>query len=226
MKISIVIPVFNQAEYLADAIESALDQTIPCEIIVVNDGSTDNSLEVAKYYESKGVKVINQVNKGLPTARNVGIMNMTGDYLLPLDADDILKENAVEVILSVIEATGADIVAPSFKTFGVMNEFVTLMPNPTLEDFKTANRIGYFSAIKKEALLEVGAYSPKMLWGYEDFHLWFELLTRGKKLVTIPEPLVLYRTKEKSMIHTALAHHDELILQIMKDFPEVYAAHG
>lgn len=220
MKISIVIPCFNQAEYLADAIESALEQTLPCEIIVVNDGSTDKSLEIAQRYP---IKVINQVNKGLPTARNVGIMNMTGDYLLPLDADDILKENAVEVILSVIEATGADIIAPSFKTFGLQNEQVILPSHPTLEDFKTANRIGYFSAIKKEALLEVGGYSPKMLWGYEDFHLWFDLLKRGKKLVTIPEPLVLYRTKEKSMIHTALAHHDELINQIIKDFPEVYA---
>lgn len=224
--ISICIPVFNQAEYLADAIESALDQTVPCEIIVVNDGSTDNSLEIAKYYEPKGVKVINQVNKGLPSARNTLIMNATGEYILFLDSDDILKENAVEVILRAIEATGADIVAPSFKTFGVMNEEVILNPNTKLEDFKTANRIGYFSAIKRSALLEVGGYSPRMYWGYEDFHLWFDLLRRGKTLVILTQVLVLYRTKEKSMIHTALQHHDELIGQIIRDFPDVYAHNG
>ena len=217
--ITIGIPCFNQAEFLADAIESALAQTIPCEIIVVNDGSTDNSLEVARRYP---VKVIDQVNKGLPSARNTLIMNMTGDYLLPLDADDILLENAVERILRVIEATGADIVAPSFKAFGVQNEKVILMPNPTLEDFKAANRIGYFSAIRKEALLEVGGYSPRMLWGYEDFALWIDLLKRGKKLVTIPEVLVLYRTKEQSMLTVALAHHDELISQIIKDNKSVW----
>lgn len=222
MRITIGIACYNQAEYLADAIESALDQTVTCEIIVCNDGSTDTSLEVARYYESKGVKVINQVNKGLSSARNALIMNMTGDYLLPLDSDDILKENAVERILSVIGETGADIVAPSFKTFGVSNEQVILMQNPTVEDFKTANRIGYFSAIKKEALLEVGGYSPRMYWGYEDFAIWIDLLKRGKKLVTIPEVLVLYRTKQRSMIHIALEHHDELITQIVKDNPTIW----
>lgn len=220
--ISICIPVYNQAEYLADAVESALDQTVSCEIIICNDGSTDKSLEIATYYESKGVKVINQINKGLPSARNTLIMNATGDYVLFLDSDDILKENAVEVILRTIEATSADIVAPSFKCFGVQNEEVILHPNPTLEDFKTGNRIGYFSAVKKEALLEVGGFSPRMYWGYEDFALWIDLLKRGKTLVTLSDVLVLYRTKNQSMIHTALAHHEELINQIIRDNPTVW----
>lgn len=222
MRISICIPVFNQAEYLADAIESALDQTVSCEIIVCNDGSTDKSLEIAKSYEIKGIKVINQINKGLPSARNTLIMNATGEYILFLDSDDILKENAVEVILRAIETTRADIIAPSFKCFGIQNEEITLHPNPTLEDFKTANRIGYFSAVKRGVLLEVGGYSPRMYFGYEDFSLWFDLLKRGKKLVTLPDVLVLYRTKTHSMIHVALQHHHELIAQIIKDHPEVY----
>lgn len=220
MKITIGIPVFNQAEYLSDAIQSALDQTVSCEIIVVNDGSQDNSLEVAKRFP---VKVIDQVNKGLPSARNTLIMNATGDYFLPLDSDDILMENCVERILEVIEETDADIVAPSLKTFGVQNETTILMQAPTLNDFKTANRIGYFSAIRKECLLEVGGYSPRMFWGWEDFHLWIDLLRRGKKLVTIPEALVLYRTKENSMYTESLKHYDDLVFQITKDFPEVYS---
>lgn len=223
MTLSICIPVYNQAEYLADAIESALDQTYPCEIIVVNDGSTDNSLEIAKYYEPKGVKVINQVNKGLPSARNTLIMNATQPYILFLDSDDILKENAAERIIDAIGKTGADIIAPSFKCFGIQNEIITIMTAPTLEDFKTANRIGYFSAVKREALLEVGGFSPRMYWGYEDFHLWFDLLRRGKTLAVLSDVLVLYRTKPNSMIHTALAHHNELIAQIIKDYPDVYA---
>ena len=218
MKISCVIPCYRQAEYLPHAIESILSQTVkPHEIIVVIDGSPDNSLEIAKTYD---VKVINQVNKGLASARNTGLMNMTGDYLLPLDADDMMMENCLEKVAKKIEETDADIVAPSFKTFGTSNEQVVLMPNPTLEDFKSANRIGYFSAIKKEALLEVGGYSPKMIFGYEDYHLWINLLTKGKKLITIPDILILYRTKEKSMIHDAQQHHQELMAQIYKDFPE------
>lgn len=217
--ISIIIPCFNQAEYLSDAVQSALDQNVKCEVIVINDGSSDSSLEVANGFP---VKVIDQTNKGLPAARNTGIMNATGDYILPLDADDIIVENCIEKILYVIEQTDADIVAPSFKCFGINNGEVVLDKSLTLEMFKTANRIGYFSAIRKEALLEVGGYSPRMYWGYEDFHLWFDLLKRGKTLVTIQEPLVLYRTKEKSMIHDALAHHDELISQIMKDHSTIW----
>lgn len=220
--LSICIPVYNQAEYLADAIESALDQTVSCEIIVVNDGSTDRSLEVARYYESKGVKVINQVNKGLPSARNTLIMNATQPYILFLDSDDILLENAAERIIDAIGKTGADIIAPSFKCFGVQNETITIMPNPTLADFKTANRIGYFSAIKRSALLEVGGYSPRMYWGWEDYHMWIDLLRRGKTLAVLSDVLVLYRTKEFSMIHVANQHSQELTLQLIKDFPEIY----
>ena len=217
--ISIIIPSYNQGQYLTQTIDSALDQTVkPKEIIVIDDGSTDNSLEIAKSYEPQ-TKVVSQVNKGLASARNTGIMNATGDYMFFLDADDIMLENCIERISQVIEETNADVVAPSFKTFGTSNEKVVLMPNPTLEDFKTANRIGYFSAIKKEALLEVGGYSSRMTFGYEDFHLTVNLLTRGKKLVTIPDILILYRTKEKSMIHEAQEHHQELMQQIFKDFP-------
>ena len=215
MKLTIGIPCYNQQSYLADAIESALLQG-DVEVIVCDDGSTDNSLEVAKRFP---VKVIHQVNKGLASARNTLIMNMTGDYFLPLDADDILLDNCVPKIKEVIEKTGADIVAPSFKEFGISNREV-ILGDPTLEDFKTANRIGYFSAIKKEALLEVGGYSPRMTWGAEDYHLWINLLSIGKKLVTIKEPLVLYRTKKESMWTETQKHQEDYMKQISKDFYE------
>lgn len=222
MKITCGIPSYNQAEYLSDAIESALDQTVKCEIIVADDGSTDNSLEIAKSYESRGVKVISQVNKGLASARNTIIMNMMGDYLLPLDADDILKENCVEKILEVIEKTDVDIVAPSFKCFGLANQEVILNPNTRLENFKDANCIGYFSAIRKSKLLEIGGYSPRMTWGYEDYHLWINLLNIGATIAILKNVLVMYRTKKSSMIHVAQEHHMELMNQIKKDFPTLF----
>lgn len=219
-EVSIIIPCFNQQEWVADAIQSALDQTIPCEVIFINDGSTDNSLQVAKSYENQGIRVVNQVNKGLASARNTGIMWATGDFVLPLDSDDILQENCVAKIIETIEKNpDADIVAPSFKCFGKYNDSVILMENPTLNDFKEANRIGYFSAIKKRALLEIGGYSPRMTFGYEDYHLWINLLSAGKKLVTMKDILILYRTKENSMYSEALKHHSELMSQIYKDFP-------
>jgi len=159
------------------------------------------------------------VNKGLSSARNTGIMNATGDYIFPLDADDIMEPNCLERIDKVIEETKADIVAPSFREFGISTREVMLYPTPDLYHFKISNMIGYFSAIKREVLLEVGGYSPRMLHGYEDYHLWINLLSIGKKLVTIPELLMNYRTKEHSMIHDAVKHHQELMAQIYKDFP-------
>src|SRR3990167_2225466 len=216
--ITIGIASYDQQDYLADAIESVLNQTIPCEIIVCNDGSTDDSLEIAKKYP---IKIINQTNRGLSSARNSCIMNMTGNIFLPLDADDILLPNCAEQILKKFKETNADIIGLSFKTFGMANETITLMSNPTIEDFKIANRIGYCSAIKKEKLLETGGYSSRMVFGYEDLALWFDLLSRGAIITTIPEVLWLYRTKEHSMWHDALLHHEEMMTQIRKDFPQV-----
>lgn len=221
-KISCIIPCYNQSQYLTECIESVLAQTQkPHEIIVVNDGSQDETRYIAKQYD---VKYIEQVNKGLSSARNTGIMNMTGDYFFPLDADDKMLENCLKVVSDTIENNpDADIISPSFKEFGVRNTEILLMPNPTTEDFKTANRIGYFSAIKKEKLLEIGGYNPKMIWGWEDYDLWFDLLNRGAKITTIPEVLILYRTKERSMINEANEHATELWTQIYKNHPNIFA---
>lgn len=220
-KVTVIIPSYNQQEFLADAIDSALTQTYECEIIVIDDGSTDNSLAMAKSYEPR-VKVISQLNKGLSAARNTGIMNATGEYIMPLDADDILEDTCVEKLLEMAEQENADIVAPSFKAFGINDGIVELIPNPALDDFKLGNRIGYFSLLRKSKLLEVGGYSPKMNWGWEDLHLTINLLHRGAKLITTKDILVLYRTKARSMIHEANEHSDELTKQLMKDFPNFY----
>ena len=224
-KLSIVIPCYKQANYLVQAIESILSQTIkPHEIIVVIDGSPDDSLQIAKSYESRGIRVINQVNKGLASARNTGIMWATGEFVLPLDSDDILLENCLEKIEAKVEETNADIVGLSFKEFGLSTRQVILMPNPMIQDFMTANRIGYCSAVRRSALLEVGGYNPKMIWGYEDYDLWFDLLKRGKTLVTIPEIVWLYRTKENSMLTESVKHDAELRAQIVKNHPEIFHA--
>lgn len=219
--ISIVIPSYNQQEYLPDAIESALQKEANIEIIIVDDGSTDHSLEIAERYakEYPEIKVIKQVNKGLASARNTGIMNAKGDYIFFLDADDMMMDNCIEKIEEKIKETNADIIAPSFREFGESQRLV-ILGEPTLEDFKTANRIGYFSAVKRSVLLEVGGYSPRMIWGAEDYHLWINLLQRGKKLVTIKEPLILYRVKKESMWTETQKHYSAYMQQISKDFYE------
>ena len=228
-EISIVIPSFNQSEYLEDAIESCYNQSMPaCEILVIDDGSSDDSLEVARRYEFREfpgvespVRVISQVNKGLPSARNTGIMNAKGDYIQFLDADDMLMENAIARITQEINQTNADIVAPSFREFGKSNRDVILQ-GFTMDDLKLANRIGYFSCVRKSALLEVGGFNPKMKWGWEDWDLWFDLFKRGKTIAVVQEILVMYRVKEKSMIYEANQHSEELYAQIKKNHPSLF----
>lgn len=218
--ISVVIPCWNQAQYLPEAIESCLNQTVVPEIIVINDGSPDNTKEVAERYP---VKIINQINKGLASARNTGIMNATGDYILPLDADDMLLLGALETLQKAIDETHNDIIAPEFATFGESESVFRYETIPTLDQFKVANRLPYFCAIKKEALLEIGGYQPKMTQGWEDLALWFDLLKRGKTITLVRECLVLYRIKKESMITEANRHSEELWAQIKKDHHDIFS---
>lgn len=227
--ISIIIPCYNQAEYLEDAVESAYSQTVaPHEIIIIDDGSTDGSGEIAERYRFREfpgvespVKVIHQVNKGLASARNTGIMNATGEYILPLDSDDMLKENAIERFTSAIYTYNADIIAPSFEMFGLRNDKV-ILGGFTLEDLKVANRMGYFSLVRRSSLLDTGGYNPKMIWGYEDWDEWFDLFKRGKNIAVLQEVLVRYRIRENSMITEANKHSDELMGQIKRNHPQIF----
>lgn len=95
--VSIIIPAYNSERYLYDTIRSALNQTwLSKEIIVVNDGSTDGSLEIASTFKKNGVIVIDQLNKGASSARNAGIKASRGSLIQFLDADDLLSEDKIE----------------------------------------------------------------------------------------------------------------------------------
>lgn len=95
--VSIIIPVFNAEKYIAETLKSALNQTWPNkEIIVVNDGSTDNSLAIAESFKQAGVQLITQTKKGASAARNAGLKKAQGEYIQFLDADDIISVNKIE----------------------------------------------------------------------------------------------------------------------------------
>jgi glycosyltransferase involved in cell wall biosynthesis len=95
--VSIIIPVYNSEKYLADCIRSAIAQTwANKEIIIVNDGSTDNSLQIAKSFAGDTVKIFTQENKGAAIARNKGLAEAKGDYVQFLDADDYLSKDKIE----------------------------------------------------------------------------------------------------------------------------------
>jgi len=98
-RVSVIIPVYNSEKFLRESIESVIHQTYAdIEIIAVNDGSTDNSLEILKQYEDK-ITIINQKNMGLAEAVNAGIRKMSGNWLKWLSPDDVLYLNAIEILV-------------------------------------------------------------------------------------------------------------------------------
>lgn len=101
VKVSIIVPVYNVAKYLSACLNSCINQTLyDIEIVCVNDGSTDNSLEILEAFAARDhrIKIINKPNGGLASARNVGIQNTCGDIVMFLDSDDLLALNACERI--------------------------------------------------------------------------------------------------------------------------------
>lgn len=110
--VSILIPLYNCEKFIAGTIHSVLNQTWPnIELIIVDDGSTDNSFQVAKSFQSQKLKVFTQKNKGACTARNFAFRESKGDFIQYLDADDILTPNKLEAQLALFKEFGSNIIA-------------------------------------------------------------------------------------------------------------------
>mgnify|MGYP003468868641 CR=1 FL=1 len=116
-RVSVIIPVYNGEKYLKEAIDSALNQTYDnIEIIVVNDGSTDDSLSICEYYKQRYplTIVVNKENGGLSDARNVGTAVAHGDYIFYLDSDDWLAPNALTSLYDMAIKYDSDVVQGGF----------------------------------------------------------------------------------------------------------------
>ena len=121
-KVSVIIPVYNSEKYLRQCLDSVINQTLKdIEIICINDGSTDDSLQILEEYAKKDsrIKVINQKNKGVSTARNVGMQNSTAEFVTFIDDDDFIDNNTYECTLKYINK--ADLVCFGIEVFGKSN---------------------------------------------------------------------------------------------------------
>jgi glycosyltransferase involved in cell wall biosynthesis len=186
--VSIVIPCHNQARFLPDAIDSALAQTVPPhEVIVVDDGSTDDVAAVVRRYD--GVKLIRQDNAGVSAARNTGVRAARGTWIATLDADDKLAPAYIERLIG-----KADIVSSTLETFGA--ESRTWKPpkaRPTTADFVRMNHIMCCSLFRREWWERVGGYDEAMRNGYEDWDFWVRCSAAGAGVLAVPETLFYYR---------------------------------
>lgn len=123
--VTIIVPVYNCDKYLKKCITSLINQSYrKLELIFVNDGSTDNSLNILMKYKDK-IKIINQQNKGSSYARNTGIKNATGDYIMFVDGDDFIDNNMVESMLYAITKKNVDIARCNRKDFYINNNHIS-----------------------------------------------------------------------------------------------------
>lgn len=160
--ISVIIPVYNAEKYLSAAVESVLTQTIqPLEVILVDDGSTDNSIEVAKKYIPK-VQLILQENKGISGARNTGIKNSKGELFAFLDNDDIWPEDHIEKLLNLLQSN-----KELHMAFGYVQQFVSEDVEDSKRRIPEGHEImpGYVagaSLTKREVFDKVGLFDEEL----------------------------------------------------------------
>lgn len=208
-KLSIIVPVYNVEKYLAKCLESLLDQTFSdFEIICINDGSTDHSLEILKDFEKKDnrIKIISQQNEGLGAARNVGIRNSTGKYLGFIDSDDFADKTLFEKAINSAERNDSDIVIfnvylyytdSCFKTVFRDTDFYSLLEKEGyfsgIEHTRIINSIGVWDKIyKREFLLNNDIYNPEKRI-YEDVLFTIKAIAKANRISVISEPLIYYR---------------------------------
>jgi len=205
-KISIIIPVYNVSEYLDECLLSVVNQNYKdYEVIVVNDGSTDNSLEIAKKYEKKHknlIKVYDKENGGLSSARNYGISVSDGEYLFFIDSDDYILPNALETIDKYLSKTNCDVLVYPFLIGE--NKIYNKMYNDKIDNLNKRYIIGKPNAMnkicKKELYLKNNIEFPLGLY-YEDLATMPKLALHTNKITFIEEPLYFYRVRENSIMN-------------------------
>jgi len=201
--VSVIIPCYNQAKYLTGTLDSLLRQTFQdWEGIIINDGSPDNTEEIGLSYVEKDARFryIEKINGGLSSARNCGINNALGEYVLPLDSDDILEptylEKALQVFLKIPETT---LVYCLGNYFGV-KEGLWNLHYEGYAKLLIGNSIFCSALFRKTDCIRIGGYDEEMRFGYEDWEFYIRLLNERSLVYQIPEALFNYRTKEVSML--------------------------
>lgn len=201
--VSIIVPCYNQAQFLSSALESVIAQTYQnWECIVVNDGSTDDTESIASLWHKKDsrIKYISKINGGLSSARNTGIRSALGKYILPLDADDFIHSEYLKLAIQAFTVNDEyKLVYCKAEKFG-FEEGEWVLEEYEYMKLLTHNQIFCSAIFKKSDWLNAGGYDESLKKGWEDWAFWVKMLNIDSLVYRIPKILFYYRTKPSSMI--------------------------
>jgi len=204
LKISVVIPCYNDGALLTEAVDSVLACSYPdLELIIVDDGSTDEAtLNILNSYREKNFNILSHTNKGLAYSRNRGIQQARGTYILPLDADNKIKEGYLSRSVELLDSGHYDIVYAKPHFFGediAERKFVTHEFDG--DKLFVRNYIDACAVYRKPVWEAVGGYDEKMpSQGNEDWEFWLHCHVKGFRFKFLDECLFDYRITKSSMI--------------------------
>lgn len=220
--ISVILPVYNADPFLAESIQSILNQSFEdFELLLIDDGSTDKSLEVINSFADKRIRIIeNGVNKGLVFTLNKGLELSKGKYIARMDADDISAPQRFERQIKAMEADQEIIVCGTqAEYFGVITG-ISKLPVSS-DEIKAGLFFGscfiHPSVMIRRSVLEQFkiVYQSKYIH-LEDYEMWFQLFSKGKFL-NVNEPLIKYRVGEQNITFK----HKETRQERLKDIYEI-----
>lgn len=201
-KVSVIIPSYNAAKYIKEAVDSALAQTYEnIEVVVIDDGSTDNTKKIlAPYAEKMRIKYVYESNKGLAGARNAGIKNSQGEYIAFLDADDIFLPEKVEEQVRVLEANRGYGACYSdlfhFDGAGKLYHHRYKYPSgDVFEPLLHKQFINPLTVMARRELFNKYGYFDESLRRSEDWYVWLLWARAGVKFYYLDKPLAKYRVR-------------------------------
>ena len=234
-KITVLMPVYNGERYLKEAIESILNQTFTdFEFLIIDDGSTDNSLNIIKQYATKDSRirlVIHKQNKKIVPTLNEGLKLAKGKYIARMDCDDISMPARIEEEINFLENHQDYIMVGS--DYIIINEFAKKLfyyaAFPNYETIKVALSVTSCFAhgsvmYKKRSVLAVNGYNSK-IHDAEDFELWTRLIKIGK-FANIPKPLFKYRMNYSGAFLSKLDHAIKIFRKYGKKYWNTFDKNG
>ena len=198
--VSVIIPCYNQGEFLEECLISVFASTYKhIEVIVINDGSKDNSLEIITSLNTKyNFTLLDQVNSGPSIARNNGILVSKGNYILPLDADDKIGRSYIaDAVIQLDTNYKTGIVYCKSEFFGEKDGEWKL-PNYSFEQMLTQNLIFNCALFRRKDYDKTSGYNPNMKEGWEDWDFWLSLIELGFEVECLDEIGFYYRIRNNS----------------------------